>query len=916
MAETPPTPPPEAPAHAGASAARIEDALRAERVRLYRAGKWSAIFGQGVAAALLLWVVHGHVPATAQWLWAGILAVSFLARATCDLMRREPAAAGAADAELWRTRLSVLGMAVAFGLASAVLFPVGQFQSQVFLAFMLAGLAAGALTLTSFDLRIALAYALVVLSPLIVRLVTVGEPAAMATGAAGGVFVVFLAVTGRRVQRNLRLTVAVHEADAQRTASLLESQRRLEQTSVELRRASEELRLTFEHMDQGIFSLGADGRTTFFNRRMCELTGLPEAFMATRPTGVEITRYQYEHGHFDDEQKLLESDIRERFRQWREGVQVPLPPQYFRRTHLGTVLDVKTAALPGGGFVRTFADVTALVEANQRLQASEARSRKLALVASHTDDAVIITDAERCIEWVNDAFTRLTGYALAEVVGRRTSDFLRGPATDPDTAARLDEALRRERKGTGEILHYRKDGSPYWFELETRVVLGEDGAIRHHIGIGRDITARREAEQALRAARDEAERASRAKSDFLSAMSHELRTPMNAILGFAQLLEADAREPLSARQREQVRRIREAGGHLLELINDVLDLARVEAGREVIALEPVALAPLVDECLLLMRPLAAERGIDLAAALPAAMPGVRADRTRLKQVLLNLLANAVKYNQPQGRVRVRGFVDERRVGLAVADTGPGLDTQARDRLFTAFERLGAEHGPVQGAGIGLALSRRLVALMHGSIEVASEPGRGSTFTVTLPRDGADSSALAPPPQLPLPEATVPPAGAGGTVLYIEDNPVNVVLMQSMLEPLPGVRLLVAERPEPGLELAFEHRPDLVLLDIQLPGIDGYEVLRRLRADERTRRSPVIAISANAMRGDIERGLAAGFDDYLTKPLDVAALRATVRQRLQAAHAAHAAHARQTAQAAAPGPRDRRSTSASSPSTAG
>ncbi|MBL8348349.1 MAG: PAS-domain containing protein [Rubrivivax sp.] len=866
----------------------------AERLRLYRAGKWSAISGQSIMAALVLWVVHGQVPPATQWAWMAAVAASFAVRAFCDAGRVAPAA------ELRRTRAAVLGMGAAFGLASMLVFPTAHFQSQVFLAFMISGLAAGALTLTSFDLRVALAYALMALVPLIVRLLASGGPPAMAISVAACLFVAYLAMNGLRAQRNTRLTVAVREADAQRTESLLESQRRLEHTTIELKRASEELRLTFEHMDQGIFSLGPDGRTTFFNRRMCELTGLPEDFMATRPTGVEITRYQYAHGHFDDEQRLLESGIRDGIRQWREGVQVPLPPQYFRRTHLGAVLDVKTAPLPGGGFVRTFADVTALVETNTRLQHSEAQARKLALVASHTDDAVVITDAERRIEWVNESFTRLTGYTLAEAAGRRTSDFLRGPATDSGTAARIDEELRRDMRGTGEILHYRKDGSAYWFALQTHAVLAENGDVLHYIGIGRDVTARRESEQALRTARDEAERASRAKSDFLSAMSHELRTPMNAILGFAQLLEADAREPLSARQREQVRRIREAGGHLLDLINDVLDLARVEAGREVIALEPVALAPLVDECVLLVRPLAAERGIHLASELPVATPGVRADRTRLKQVLLNLLANAIKYNQPQGSVRVRCLVDERNVGLAVADTGPGLDTQARERLFTAFERLGAEHGPVEGAGIGLALSRRLVALMHGTIEVSSEPGRGSTFTVTLPRVGAELSGFGPPSPPIDPEATPPPAGAGGTVLYIEDNPVNVVLMQSMLEPLPGVRLLVAERPEPGLELAFEHRPDLILLDIQLPGIDGYEVLRRLRADERTRSKPVIAISANAMRGDIERGLAAGFDDYLTKPLDVAALRATVQQRLQAAHAG------------ASGIRDRRSISASSP----
>ena len=904
----------------GAVAPRIEAALRAERLRLYREGKWSAIAGQAVIGALVLWVVHGHVSPSAQWAWAALVLASFVARATCDRPWREPGAGEAAMAELRRTRGAVLGMAVAFGLGGGLLFPAGHFEAQVFLSFMMAGLAAGALTLTSFDVRVALAYALVVLTPLVVRLMAGGGPPAMGIGVAAVLFVCFLAVNGLRAQRNMRLTVAVRETDAQRTETLLESQRRLEQATAEFRRASEDLRLTFEHMDEGIFCLGPDGRTSFYNRRMCELTGLPESFMATHPSGSQITEYQRAHGHLDEAQQRLEEQVREGIRLARQGEQADVPRQYYRRTHLGTVLDVKTAPLPGGGFVRTFADVTALFEANQRLSESEAQQRKLALVASSTDDSVIITDGDRRIEWVNEAFTRLTGYGLEEVIGRRTAEFLRGPGTDPQAAARIDEAVQQLSKASGEILHYRKDGSSYWFALETRIIHGEDGRVRHHIGIGRDVTARREAEAALRAARDEAERASRAKSDFLSAMSHELRTPMNAILGFAQLLEADAREPLSHRQREQVRRIREAGAHLLGLINDVLDLSRVEAGREVITVEAVPLPPLVDECLLLMRPLAAERGIVVTTALPAALPGVLADRLRLKQVLLNLLSNAIKYNRFEGRVEVRASALGAQVSVTVADTGPGLDEQAQQRLFTAFDRLGAEQGPVEGAGIGLALSRRLLALMHGTIEAVSVPGEGSRFTVTLPADAGDAapaaasasagSAPAPaPPSASAPasasasasgrpsaavearQATlpgiVPPAGpaeppARGTVLYIEDNPVNLVLMQSMLEPLPGLRLLLAEHPEPGLALAMAESPDLILLDIQLPGIDGFEVLRRLRADARTRDVPVIAISANAMRGDIERGLAAGFDDYLTKPLDVAAVRALVRERLAVA----------------------------------
>ncbi|MBK9136703.1 MAG: PAS-domain containing protein [Betaproteobacteria bacterium] len=874
-------------------------ALAAERLRLYRAGKWSAIAGQVIIGALMLWVVYGHVPPRAQGLAIAVVLVALVTRAVSDApWRARGGHPTPAAAELSRTRAAVLGTAAAMGFAALWLFPARPFEAQVFVTFMMAALAAGALTLTSFDLGVALAYALLVLVPVVARLLLVGTPPAVATGAAALLFVAFLAINGRRAQRNMRLTMAVREADQQRTASLLESQRRLEDATVELRRAAEDLRLTFEHMEQGIWCLGADGRTSFFNRRMCELTGLPEAFMATRPSGPEIARYQEEHGHFDGGQPQLEAPVREGIRRWSQGVPAPFPPQYFRRTHQGKVLDVKSTALPGGGFVRTYADVTALVEANERVADSEAQQRKLALVAAHTDDAVVITDPERRIEWVNAAFTRLSGYPLAEVLGRRTGEFLRGPLTDAATAARIDEALRHAQKAHGEILHYRKDGSSYWFALETHAVRADDGRVLQFIGVGRDVTARREADAALRAARDEAERASRAKSDFLSAMSHELRTPLNAILGFAQLLQANTREPLPARQREYVRRIGEAGSHLLDLINDVLDLARVEAGREVITFEAVALPPLVAECLRLTRPLAAERGIEVAAALPAGLPRVRADPLRLKQVLLNLLANAIKYNHPAGRVRLTGSVTGGHVDVVVSDSGPGLDLQAQARLFTAFERLGAEHGPVEGAGVGLVLSRRLLALMHGTIEAASEPGQGSCFTVTLPAATADekeaaaapagapsaasaaAAATASTPAEATPDTTA--AAPGGTVLYIEDNPVNLVLMQSMLDALPGVRLLLAERALPGLALAQAERPDLILLDIQLPEVDGYEALRRLRADARTAAIPVVAISANAMRGDIERGLAAGFDDYMTKPLDVAALRAMVQQRLSAA----------------------------------
>jgi CheY-like chemotaxis protein/anti-sigma regulatory factor (Ser/Thr protein kinase) len=255
---------------------------------------------------------------------------------------------------------------------------------------------------------------------------------------------------------------------------------------------------------------------------------------------------------------------------------------------------------------------------------------------------------------------------------------------------------------------------------------------------------------------------------------------------------------------------------------------------------------------------------------------VAADRTRLKQVLLNLLSNAIKYNRRGGSVRVHCSADGDALRLAVSDSGPGIAPEQRERLFTAFERLGAETGPIEGAGIGLALSRRLVELMHGRIGIDSQVGHGSTFWLRLPR------AEPVVPAAPAAHTAAPrPAAAGAcTVLYIEDNPVNVMLMEAMLEREPGVRLVTAQLPELGLELARSECPDLILLDIQLPGLDGYEVLRRLRALPLTRETTVVAVTANAMPGDLERGRAAGFDAYLTKPLMLEALLALVRGALK------------------------------------
>jgi signal transduction histidine kinase/CheY-like chemotaxis protein len=368
---------------------------------------------------------------------------------------------------------------------------------------------------------------------------------------------------------------------------------------------------------------------------------------------------------------------------------------------------------------------------------------------------------------------------------------------------------------------------------------------------------------------EEARRANQAKSAFLSSMSHELRTPLNAILGFAQILGSDALPATPGQKKEFANHIVKSGRHLLTLINEILDLAKVESGTVALAMEPVALSDMLAECQAMIAPLASGRGVRLLFP-DTCDTVVLADRTRIKQVLLNLLSNAVKYNHDGGSVTLEcGPGAPGRLRLAVRDTGPGLRQDQLDKLFQPFNRLGQENGAQEGTGIGLVLTRRLVELMGGTIAVSSSPGVGSVFSVEL-QAGAPLAAGPAGPAAALEPA---PPGAALTeqhlLLYIEDNPVNLALVEEIVRFRPGLRLLAARDGAPGLALARRHLPDIVLLDLNLPGMSGLDVLRELRRDPRTARIPVIALTANAMPDDVERALAAGFFRYLTKPIDIA-----------------------------------------------
>ena len=675
-------------------------------------------------------------------------------------------------------------------------------------------------------------------------------------------------------------------------SALKQAAAELQHTSALLAAKTRVLESTLQSLSQGVLSIGPDGRVEAWNRRLLELTEVPEPVLQQQPTLRAMVDWQLAHGLLsaggDDDAWLEEA------RRFATGDDSVLwdSPHYQRQRSDGTVIDVQLHHATDGTQVRTYTDVTESARAQRALQASESRFRTMADAAPAF---IWQCDAQGQVVWFNQRWLRLIGRTLAQAVAESWNTRIH-PQDLPRCRSTFEQAWGRAAPFEIEYRVATADGSEVWLADSGIPHLDGEGRLDGYVTYGWDTTARKAAERNLIAARDEAERANQAKSAFLSRMSHELRTPLNAVLGFAQLIDRDTDEPPRPMQRERVQQILRGGAHLLVLINEVLDLARIEAGAVPMNVEAVDLDALLPECRQLVEATARQQGVQLDLALPPQGLGrVVTDATRLRQVLLNLLSNAIKYNRAGGRVCLSGQTDGPCVTLSVSDTGPGLSPAQQARLFQAFERLDADRGPVEGTGIGLALSKALVDLMGGRIGVRSRPGSGSTFWVELPR-GEVSTLTAVLATATTPAADLAPfERAGGAdpsslpvaapsadrwqVLYIEDNAVNQIVVESMLKQLPQVSLTLAAEPEQGLAMVLARPPDLVLLDIQLPFMSGFEVLRRLRADPATRHVPVIAVSANAMPEDLARAREAGFDDYVTKPLQLERLLGAVRALL-------------------------------------
>lgn len=524
-------------------------------------------------------------------------------------------------------------------------------------------------------------------------------------------------------------------------------------------------------------------------------------------------------------------------------------------------------------------NVTLQSDISQRTHELESERTLIEKVMNSAGAIVVVMDNTGHIIRFNPAAEKITGFSFGDLCNQPIWEWLIPPEQVDDVRQVFNNLAHTATDSHYENDLMKQDGSRVLVAWNNSTITDDAGKVQYIISIGIDMSDRQVAQKALEKAKEAAESANVAKSEFLSRMSHELRTPMNAILGFSQLLEIDS-ENFTSSQKSFINEIIQGGNHLLSLINEVLDLAKIEEGKLEINMKETNATKVLHESISLLNPQAIKSDISIFDSTDKTVDYiVYADPVRLKQICINILSNAIKYNSAKGEVHISVSLEENNLRISVRDTGAGIPIDKLHKLFKPFERLNNSHNnAIEGTGIGLALSKRLIELMDGSIDVSSQPSQGCTFYITIPfiKVIHHKSNIAGVEQQ---QNTSAQHTHHYRVLYVEDNPANLRLVETALKARTDIDLITAHTGTLGLDMAFSHKLDLIFLDINLPGINGVDIMKKIKQNETTKHIPVIAISANAMPNDIQSGLSAGFDNYLVKPINIKEFLENLQQHL-------------------------------------
>lgn len=640
----------------------------------------------------------------------------------------------------------------------------------------------------------------------------------------------------------------------------------------EMAEADRLFRGTFEQAAVGIAHCDAAGNWLLANTLMCQIVGY---------SPDELLRTSFDSVSHEDDRHIVAEHLNDfqsgatKQRSWEQRfVRKDQKPVSVRLTASVAYVDDQIERL-----ILVVEDINEKVESRRRMREAQEELRKLSLVAANVQHSVTITDTLGRIEWVNNAFVKMTGYSLHEVKGRRPGEFLQGEETNEETRRRLRDAIAERRPIAEEIINYDREGEPYWIRLEISPVFDDDGTLTNFIATQSDITARKREQAALLEATEAAEQANIAKSEFLANMSHEIRTPLSGILGFTELLIEDAGGEEHCF--DHLRTIRASGRHLLELINSVLDLSKIEAGQLTVELIPCSPHAILAEVVSILRVRASEKGLTMDYEWEGPIPEqITTDPHRLRQMLMNLVGNAIKFTD-HGRVdisaKVEGDKESALLRFAVRDGGVGIPEEQIKTIFDPFVQADSTvTRKFGGTGLGLPISRRIAEALGGYVRCQSVEGVGSCFTAAVETgDLSDVRMLDSTPEYSQGDLAGNSQSAsleGLRVLVADDGSTNRKLLRLLLTRAHAL-VETVENGQKAIEKASETEFDVVLMDMQMPVLDGYEATRQLRAGGYDR--PIIAVTANAMKGDQTKCLRAGCSGYLSKPIDLGTLTRTL-----------------------------------------